>query len=65
MATNQNTITRNNKVKEEYKILRADRIKTRDEVEKILAAKFKRSTGTIRDIISRKDYPTKKTTKTI
>ncbi len=64
MATNQNTISRNNKVKEEYKILTADRILTRDEAEEILAKKFKRSTGTIRDIVSRKDYPTKKNTKT-
>ncbi|SDZ91546.1 hypothetical protein SAMN05443667_101276 [Flavobacterium gillisiae] len=63
MAKSENTINRTEKIKAEYKELRVDRIKSRNEVEAILAKKYNRSTYTIREIVSRPDYPTKKPTK--
>jgi hypothetical protein len=60
MAKSENTINRTEKIKAEYKSLRVDRIKSRDDVEAILAEKYNRSTYTIREIVSRPNYPTKK-----
>lgn len=59
MATKENITERNHKIKEEYKTLRKDLIISRDEAEQILAIKYNRKAGTIREINSRKDYPTK------